>query len=351
VLDRLGFVQADPIVAPARAQDLILRPRVRDYRAGDLDRSYARLGVAEDHFVNYGFVTRAVQRLMHPRPGVTAPAGGARRWPAERVRRARLLLDFVRARGEAHPREVEAHFRHGTVQNYWGGSSNATTHLLDAMHYGGMLRVVRREGGVRVYAAHEHAPGPADRAARDGRLDALADVVVGLYAPLPAPSLAFYLRRLRYAAPQWHGELGAVLRRAKERLAKARADGIDWYWPAGDDAAPSEAAPDRAVLLTPFDPLVHDRARFARLWGWEYRFEAYTPVAKRKRGYYALPLLWRDRVIGWANVARTPDGRLDASFGYEASRPPREAAFRRELDAEIERLRSFLSRDTTRSST
>ncbi|MDH4053458.1 MAG: winged helix DNA-binding domain-containing protein, partial [Rubrivivax sp.] len=51
---RLGFVQADPIRAPARAQDLTLRHRVRDYRAGDLERRYPRLGIDEDFFVNYG---------------------------------------------------------------------------------------------------------------------------------------------------------------------------------------------------------------------------------------------------------------------------------------------------------
>src|SRR5882757_3827020 len=66
-LDRLGFLQADPIRAPARAQDLILRHRVRDYRAGDLERRYSRLGVEEDFFINYGFVTNAVRALMHPR--------------------------------------------------------------------------------------------------------------------------------------------------------------------------------------------------------------------------------------------------------------------------------------------
>src|ERR1700755_2465827 len=64
---KLGFVQADPIRAPARAQDLTLRHRVRDYCAGDLERRYARLGVEEDFFVNYGFLRREHHALMHPR--------------------------------------------------------------------------------------------------------------------------------------------------------------------------------------------------------------------------------------------------------------------------------------------
>jgi uncharacterized protein YcaQ len=55
-LQRMGFVQADPIRAPARAQDLTLRHRVKDYRAGDLERRYTQLDIEEDFFVNYGYV-------------------------------------------------------------------------------------------------------------------------------------------------------------------------------------------------------------------------------------------------------------------------------------------------------
>src|SRR5881227_1458598 len=65
-LDRFGFVQADPIRAPARAQDLILRHRVDDYHAGDLERLYPKLGIEEDFFVVYGFLTRPIQALMQP---------------------------------------------------------------------------------------------------------------------------------------------------------------------------------------------------------------------------------------------------------------------------------------------
>src|SRR5476651_28770 len=70
-LNALGFVQADPIRAPARAQDLTLRHRVRGYRAGDLERRYPRLPVEEDYFVNYGFLPRANHQLMHPRTART----------------------------------------------------------------------------------------------------------------------------------------------------------------------------------------------------------------------------------------------------------------------------------------
>jgi uncharacterized protein YcaQ len=339
-LHKLGFVQADPIRSPARAQDLTLRHRVKNYRAGDLERNYTKLGIEEDFFVVYGFVTASIQALMHPRSDTGVPADSPTPWPAARKKRAEVLLEFVRERGSAHPREVERHFSHGKVTNYWGGSSNATTHLLDAMHYRGLLRVARRDSGIRVYSAHQHGPEPIDAIERQVRLDALVDVAVGIYAPLPSSCLSYLVRRLRFAVPQWHGELTNALQRAKQRLANARVDGVDWYWPAGEN--PSRVATPEAVrLLTPFDPVVWDRDRFELLWGWVYRFEAYTPAPKRKMGYYAMPLLWRDRVIGWSNLA-VKDGELKADLGYLDGRPPKDREFRSELEAELERVRAFL---------
>src|SRR5438552_3876365 len=280
---------------------------------------------------------------MHPRSDSRVPADDVGRpWPAAQRKRAQLLLEFVweHGAGGVHPREVDEHFSHGTVKNYWGGSSNATTHLLDAMHYRGLLRVARRENGIRIYTAHQHEPAPTDRAERRARIEALVDVVVRIYAPLPGPSLSFFVRRLRFAVPQWQAELTSALQRAKERLSQARVDGVDWYWPAKDDAV-RHTPQDGVRLLAPFDPAVRDRDRFELLWGWVYRFEAYTPAPKRKLGYYALPLLWRDRVIGWGNLS-VKNGRLESALGYVRS-PPRDRAFKRELDAELDRMRVFLA--------
>jgi hypothetical protein len=245
----------------------------------------------------------------------------------------------VRERGSVHPREVDRHFSHGTVTNYWGGSSSATTHLLEAMHYAGLVRVSRREAGVRVYAAHAHAPGPTDAAGFEARVDALVALAVHTYAPLPGASLSSLVSRLRYAAPQWQGELTAALRRAHQRLAHARVGGVEWYWPAAERPSHGES-PDVVRLLSPFDPIVWDRRRFELFWGWAYRFEAYTPAHKRKLGYYALPLLWRDRVIGWGNVS-VKGGELQCDLGY-VNAPPRDRVFSRALEAELDRMRVFL---------
>jgi uncharacterized protein len=332
-LEAFGFVQADPIRAPARAQDLTLRHRVTNYRAGDLERHYSRLHVHEDFFINYGFVTDRVFRLMHPRRGQDP-------WSARRGRHVKELLEFIRLRGPVHPRQVDDHFSLGTVTNYWGGSSNATTRLLDAMHYRGLLRVVRRDRGVKIYGLSDHAADRMTARERRTRIDALVDVVVNVYAPLPAASLSYVVRRLREAVPQWSDDLTAALQRARERLAHAHVNGMDWYWPNGEK--PGAIEPDDAVrLLAPFDPVVWDRRRFELLWNWPYRFEAYTPVAKRRWGYYALPLLWRDRVIGWASASVT--GRaITVDVGYVAGQAPRARGFRQALAAERARLAAFL---------
>lgn len=337
---KLGFVQADPIRAPARAQDLTLRHRVAGYHAGDLERRYPKLPLEEDFFINYGYLPRAHHQLMHPRTARTP-------WTQARAAQAAAVLAFIRARGAVHPREVDLHFAHGKVTNWFGGSSNASTQLLDVMHYRGLLRVARREGGTRIYATREGADGSKAAALRDeataaARMDALVDIVVHKYAPLPAGTLGRLVRHLRGGAPQWTAHRAAALARAKQRLAHTRVDGVDWYWPAADSPASARWAPDRNVrLLTPFDPIVWDRRRFEIFWGWAYRFEAYTPAQKRKLGYYALPLLWHDRVIGWGNVTAGNDGLL-CTFGYAGGEAPRDPLFRAALDAELARMTAFL---------
>ena len=333
---RLGFVQADPIRAPARAQDLTLRHRVKGYRAGDLERRFATLDIEEDFFVNYGFLPRATQALMHPRTPRTALT-------VARRKQMHAVLAFVQAHGVVHPRAVDAHFAHGKSRNWFGGSSNASTQLLDDMHYRGLLRIAGRASGVRTYAERIVPDTTALPDDPQHALDALVDVIVNKYAPLPERSLGELISHLRGGAPQWAHLRRDALARAKNRLANASVDGQTYYWPAGENPASKRHAPAEVVrLLAPFDPLVWDRRRFEHLWGWAYRFEAYTPAPKRVRGYYALPLLWHDQVIGWGNVA-VVDGALQADLGYVAGKPPRSTDYNAALADELDRLRAFLA--------
>ena len=333
-IQRLGFVQADPIRSPARAQDLTLRHRVKDYRAGDLERRYPRLQVEEDCLVNYGFLPREHLALMHPRE----PRRG---WDAATRRSAADVLAFVRERGPVHPREVDQHFAHGRVRNYWGGSSNASTQLLDGLHYRGLLRVQRRDGGIRVYATATHPSSDDSPEGRAHRAAALVDLIVRKYAPLPAASLTYLARLLGYGAPHMATQIRDALAQGRAQMPSCRIDGVSWYWPAGENPKSRRHAVDDAVrLLAPFDPVVWDRRRFQLLWGWTYKFEAYTPEAKRTFGYYALPMLWRDRVIGWANVG-VRGGRVEGEFGYIDGKP-KSVAFRNALEDEMQRMTQFL---------
>jgi uncharacterized protein YcaQ len=335
-IDKLGFIQADPIRAPARAQDLTLRHRVRKYRAGDLERLYPKLAIEEDFFVNYGFLPRATHALMHPRVA-------RKTWSKSRQGKANALLEFVRARGATHPRDVDAHFQHGKVRNWFGGSTNASTQLLDEMHYRGLLRIAGRQAGTRLYAARE--PTEADSNPQQS-LDALVDVIVRKYAPLPERSLSELVSKLRNGTPQWALECRPALHRARARLGSAEVDGVRWYWPVDENPAARKWMADNDAhnwvrLLAPFDPIVWDRRRFEFFWNWSYRFEAYTPPAKRLRGYYALPLLWRDEVIGWANLSVVGNG-LNAEFGFSSGSAPRDRDFKRALDEELSSMRDFL---------
>ncbi len=331
-LKRFGFVQADPIRSPARAQDLILRHRVEGYRVGDLERHYPDLDVEEDFFVNYGFVTPELHALLHPRTSRLV-------WTTERWAQAGDVWRFVEQRGATHPKAVDDHFSHGHTTNGFGGRSKASTHLLDDMHYRGLLRVASRDNGTRQYAVRAPQPPHADP---EATLDAMVDWLVALYAPLPTPGLRQLVGFLKHAAPQWQAQLTRAFQRARIRLPQTEIDGVAWHWPAGENPLdPAWNPGDRVRLLAPFDPVVWDRDRFERLWGWAYRFEAYTPAHRRVRGYYAMPLLWRDRVIGWGNLA-VRQGALHAELGYVGGQPPEGSDYSEALHTELTAMAEFL---------
>jgi uncharacterized protein YcaQ len=330
---RLGFVQADPMRAPARAQDLILAQRVKDYRAGDLERRYPRLAIEEAFFVNYGFLPRQTLALLHPRE---AP----RSWDAGMQALALEVLAFVRQNGRTHPRDVQAHFKHGRIKR-WGGDLNVSTHLLEGLHYGGLLRVARREAGTRVYQAMEQPPQDDSPEARLARASQLLDMVVQLYAPLPAASLGYLCGLLRYGVPHLAAEARLVQEHAKSRYAHAQVDGLLWFWPQGEKPAAAHPIDDEKLrFLAPFDPVVWDRRRFQVFWGWEYKLEAYVPAHKRRMGHYAMPILWGEQILGWANL-KVVNGRLRHELGFAGSRP-RGRAFQLALNQALQQMQEFL---------
>ncbi len=327
-----GFVQADPIRAPARAQDLILRHRVAGYRAGDLERRYPRLGLEEGFLHAYGFMPPDVRQLLLPRHDPGAPDG--RFVPAGL---AAGVLAFVHEHGPTHPASLEAQFGAARQVNGWGGLSKATTHALDTLLHHGLLRVVRRDAGIRVYQA---TPAWPSELAPHARLERLVLLVASILAPVAALTLVSATARLTRSVigpAARHDAVAALLRTGA--LEAATVDGVRYLWPPAAD--PDGRSRGGVRFLAPFDPLVWDRRRFEHLWGWPYRFEAYTPPTRRRLGYYAMPLLWGSDVIGWANCSFAA-GRLDVQAGF-VGRTPAGADFRRAFDAEIARMETFLA--------
>ncbi len=321
----LKFVQADPIRCPARAQDLVLRQRVPGYKAGDLEEHFPTMTAEEGYLFAYGFTTPEIWRDL--------------RWrPREKLNKLeRDVLKAVGELGEVHPRDLDEPFGKHSVDNYWGGKSKATKQVLDDLHHHGYLRVSRRDSGVRVYQV------PADDAAEElsegERYCNLAMATAHVFGPTTKRFLISELRTQGYLLPERKQREEAIASLLEAgRLQEVEVAGVRYLWIREDWQA--DSVPAGVRILAPFDPLVRDRSRFEQAWDWTYRFEAYVPAAKRERGYYAMPLLWQDAVIAWAN-AKVDGGQLNVDIGYVGKRP-RAKAFRLAVEAEVEAMTVFL---------
>lgn len=319
--DRVGFVQADPIRAPARAHDLILRQRVKGYRAGDLERRYASLELEEDFLYAYGFLTRDLWRLVHRRRITDLPEF------------EKKVLKEVRRHGAVHPQQLVQLFGSERRTNNWGGYSRVTKLALEDLHGRGLLRIAGREKGVRIYGA---ALLPGKQLSEKDRLRKLLLAVVNILAPVSERTLREAVRSMRDLLANFNEVLANLV--GSGELQKQLVDGVSYVLPA--QKMTQYHGEPRVKFLAPFDPLVWDRRRFEHFWGWPYRFEAYTPKAKRLRGYYAMPLLWGEAVVGWANVGVVKRD-LNVELGFVEKRP-REKLFELELEDEIARMKAFL---------
>lgn len=345
VLNHLGFVQIDPITAPATAQDLILRHRVADYQKGDMERAYPELVMEEAYFINHGYVSRELAAMLWS----NKPMSDSLRNMIGRDEMIAQVLQFAHDNGgEVLPKVLNVHIGSKSVANAWGGQGQEGTHIVQRMHSMGMLRITRREKGVRVYGLPVAVR--VDVAAVVV-VDVALDVLAQVYAPFTKRSLTSMCRLLTSNRPDLKAAVQMALRSLDEKFNSADVEGVRWYWPHGEvvSADGFEAMDDAVRLLAPFDPLVWDRDRFKAFFGWTYAFEAYKPVHARQLGYYALPLLWRDACVGWANVS-VVDGVMCASLGYVKLKP-REKAFRLGLEQELVSMAWFLGCATWRIET
>jgi uncharacterized protein YcaQ len=356
--ERLGSVQFDPLAVAGRNHDLVLHARVRDYDpAWTNELLYERRELFETHnkmlsllpTVELPWYRQAWERFaVEHRDAAFTRHGEA----------VAHVLDEIRARGPLSSLDFE---RRATVDWYWG-PTNEIRAVLEALFEAGVISLARREGNRRYfelterlypadllahrpdereqqrhkllsrYRAHgllgeggqaelwygitwRSASGP-NHGPRADVLAALRDELVGSGDLLPVAVEG--LRRRRYALAH---EIGALDSAERETAVGGPMDGAG------------------VTFLAPLDPLAWDRALLSSLFGFDYRWEVYTPQAKRRFGYYVLPVLWGDRLVGRI------EPRIDRAAGvvrilglwWEAGVEPRRE------DGLVEAMRSALA--------
>lgn len=326
-IERLGFVQIDPIQAPAKAHDLILRHRVTEYRQGDIERAYPELPLEEAYFINHGYLPRAMANAFWCNKPVSDYLNG-------RATQVEQILQFAQTQSEINGKLLNQYFDNATVTNAWGGSSQEGTHIIQRMHSSGLLRIVRRQKGTRVYGlplVQQHETTPQDI------VIAALNTLAKTYAPFTKKSLTYMARLFLHGRADLKDAFKQALNQLETHFASAQVDGQRWYWPLDENLNDYCESDERLRLLSPFDPVVWDRDRFQQFWGWEYKFEAYKPVRERQYGYYALPVLWLGECVGWANVTAT-----GTELGYVNGKP-KGKAFQTALNQELTKFNMFLN--------
>jgi uncharacterized protein YcaQ len=257
---RLGFLQLDPIATVATPQQLVLWSRLGLYDVAELDRL---IWVDQKLFEWNAFVypiesLPLIQALMRRSRRATTNSWDRRRKEFLRQNAAfrRYVLRELERRGPLLSRELEDRAAQQRGAHRWWGSRQVAQ-MLESLHRIGEVAVVGRRSGQRLW---------------------------GL-------------------AKGWYPETETVSPREAERALAGqefRALGVrrvKGKWHAHPEAS-DEPIPDRVTLLSPFDRLIHNRERAEALFGFRYRLEMYVPPAKREYGYYVLPILVGDQLVG-----------------------------------------------------
>ena len=313
-IQAMGFVQMDTINVICRAHHHILVSRFDDYRPAMLGKLLERDRKLFEHWTHDASVIPTIWlrfwRLRFDRyrkRGHSPNSWWAQRMGSRGDRIVADVLDRVTRDGPLMSKD----FEHPRPESsaWWGWKPQKAA--LEFLRRIGELGVARRINFHKVYDLMERifpqmrtmdVPGEEEhldwacRAALQRLILATPGELAGFLAAItPAEATAWCRRAAR------SGEVVQVLVEAangdKPRRAFALPD-----WPRRAQRCPN--APQRMRLLSPFDPVIRDRKRALRLFNFDYRFEAFVPAAKRRYGYYVLPILQAERIVG----------RLDAKF-------------------------------------
>ena len=296
VVERLGRVQVDPTRTVERAERLTLWSRFGDY---PIDELRHMLEETRELF-EYGahLIPTADLPLHRPAmlrfPRLEYTRGRyIRQWLAENAEFRAYLLGELRRRGPLRSRDLEDRAVVAWRTGGWNDGKNLGR-MLEILWHAGEIAISRREGSERVWDLTERflpsaEPLPDEVVAialmeRQLRARGIADLGFGTAAD--------------YRLPARETGLASLL--ANGIAVRVAVDGLEGSWLAHVDVLAALDRPwlPRTTLLGPFDPLIADRERTAVLFGFRFRLEIYRPAATREFGFYVLPVLHGERLIG-----------------------------------------------------
>ncbi|MHA1600866.1 MAG: winged helix-turn-helix domain-containing protein [Alphaproteobacteria bacterium] len=358
LIEQIGFVQIDSINTVERAHHQILFSRNQTYRQKHLkalherDRAVFENWTHDAALIPCAFYPYWQHRFMRERERLRA------RWRKWHRDDFEDHIDSVRARidreGPTMSRDLvnegraSGEARAGTGWWDWHPAKTALEYLWRT----GEIAVVRREGFQKVYDLCDRAIPEAHRTREVSRSDhidwACRSALDRLGFATPGELAAFWDAVSSKEAAQWcAARLGGDLIEVevepadggKPRACFAAANFREQVAQAADP-------PSRLRVLSPFDPVLRDRARTERLFGYRYRIEVFVPAAKREYGYYVFPLLEGSRLIGRIDMKHERQkGTLRIKGLWLESSMRLTAARERRLCAELERVRKFTGAD------
>jgi uncharacterized protein len=304
VFRRLGSVQFDPLAVAGRNHDLVLHARVADYDPGWCDRLYERREIFEAYNKGLSLVPTSEFAWFRGTLSLNAP-----RTLAQNADVAARVLERIRAEGPLSSLDFER--ERGTTTDWFGVTTNIVRAVLEAYAVTGVLGLERRDGNRRYYDLLDRLL-PADVLARKLPLEeqlrykvlsryrahgllgvsGAGDVFGGLGPAKPDPRWPGY--RGRSALREDLVERGDLVTVAVEGVRGKR-------FVVSEDVELLQAPPDpppSVAFVPPFDPIVWDRALLGSLFDFHYVWELFLPPAKRRWGWYVLPIVFRDRFVG-----------------------------------------------------
>lgn len=350
LVHKLGFVQVDSIRTVERAHHMILFTRRSGYRPAQLSRLLER---ERSLFENWTHDAAVIPTDFYPvwqRRFDREAVEFARRWQRWRGEDFLRKLDEVLEHVDRHGPVRAAHLReegHGSGQGWWDWAPSKTA--LEYLWRTGRLAVTRREGFQKVYDLVEKVIPEAQRdpgAVPDqaGLIDwACRSALDRLGFATPGELARFWDGITPAEAAAWCQAEGENLRVVEiEDAGKGRFRQAYAWADVEERLSDTPPPPGRLRVLSPFDPLLRDRQRTERLFGFSFRIEVFVPAAQRRFGYYVFPLLEGDRLIGRLDMKTDRERDALAVSAFWPERRLRLTGPRlKKLEAELDRLRRF----------